>query len=210
MISDTIENKVTAEQIMLVILVGVSALFLVEPVLENYPDDARVFPQLTASIVFIGSLLLLFRNYLPGPLRTFVAESISITSTDESDIPGAEEDREESEETEAEYKKETIGTEYGYEVNETVFMVVTTILYFAGGWAAGFLFATPIYILGYTLWFRTNPVISVVLATLGTIVIYLFMTYLVLPFDQGHIFDFSPFLPLLLDGLSASLPGGGT
>lgn len=199
------EHNVTAEQIMLVVLVGVSALFIVEPILSNYPDDARVFPQLTASIVFVGSLLLLFRDYLPGPLRTFVAESISITSTDESDIPGSEANLEESETTDEEYEAETLGAEYGYKVDETTFMVVTTILYFAGGWAAGFLFATPIYVLGYTLWFRTNPVTSVLLAVLGTFVIYLFMTYLVLPFDQGHIFDFSPFLPLLVEPIT----GGG-
>ncbi|RKD88027.1 hypothetical protein [Halopiger aswanensis] len=196
---------------MLVVLLGLSVLFMVEPVVEDYPDDARVFPQLTAAVVFIGSVLLLLRNYLPEPLHMFVAESVSIASTDTSEIAEGEAEFEEPEPADEneEYTKETLGSQYGYEVNETAFMVVTAILYFVGGWAAGFLFVTPIYILGYTLWFRVNPVISVVLAVLGTVIIYLFMTYLVLPFDQGHIFDFSPFLPLLLDGVSAPIIGGG-
>ncbi|WP_306061658.1 tripartite tricarboxylate transporter TctB family protein [Natronococcus wangiae] len=193
---------------MLLTFLVVSAVFIIEPAVENYPDDARVFPQLTASVVFIGSLLLLSQNYLPDPLHKFVAKSVSITSSDEDTIAADESDQEDEATADEEYKKDTIGAEYGYEVNETVFMVSTAILYFIVGWSAGFLFATPLYILAYTLWFRVNPALSVGLAVLGTVVIYLFMTYLVLPFDQGHIFDFSPLLPLFLDA-STTFPGGG-
>ncbi|WP_049889004.1 tripartite tricarboxylate transporter TctB family protein [Natronococcus occultus] len=196
---------------MLVTFLVVSAVFIIEPVIENYPDDARVFPQLTASAVFIGSLLLLLQNYLPDPIQTFVAESVSITSSDESEVidkPDQEERIEEDEPEETEDKKDTLGAKYGYEINETVFMVSTALLYFIAGWAAGFLFITPLYILGYTLWFRVNPVISFGLAVAGTVIIYLFMTYLVLPFDQGHLFDFSPLLPMLFDGTPTLLGGG--
>ncbi len=212
--SESITGKVTPERIMLVTFLVVSAVFIIEPVIESYPDDARVFPQLTAAAVFIGSLLLLLQNYLPGPLQEFVAESVSITSSDESEVlDQADEDEEqleevEPEEKEEEYKKDTLGAKYGYEVNETVFMVSTAILYFIAGWAAGFLFITPLYIIGYTLWFRVNPIISVGLAVAGTAVIYLFMTYLVLPFDQGHLFDFSPLVPMLFDGAPILLKGG--
>ncbi|AGB39992.1 hypothetical protein Natoc_4302 (plasmid) [Natronococcus occultus SP4] len=209
--TESTERKVTPEQIMLVTFLVVSAVFIIEPVIENYPDDARVFPQLTASAVFIGSLLLLLQNYLPDPIQTFVAESVSITSSDESEVidkPDQEERIEEDEPEETEDKKDTLGAKYGYEINETVFMVSTALLYFIAGWAAGFLFITPLYILGYTLWFRVNPVISFGLAVAGTVIIYLFMTYLVLPFDQGHLFDFSPLLPMLFDGTPTLLGGG--
>jgi hypothetical protein len=208
--SESLERKVTPERIMLVVFLVVSAVFIIEPVIESYPDDARVFPQLTAAAVFIGSLLLLLQNYLPGPLQKFVAESVSITSTDESEIVDQDDESDEQpdEPEEEEYKKDTLGAKYGYEVNETVFMVSTAILYFVAGWAAGFLFVTPLYILGYTLWFRVNPIVSVGLAVGGTAVIYLFMTYLVLPFDQGHVFDFSPLVPMLFDGAPILLRGG--
>ncbi|MFU8866437.1 tripartite tricarboxylate transporter TctB family protein [Natronococcus sp.] len=197
---------------MLVTFLVVSAVFIIEPVIESYPDDARVFPQLTAAAVFIGSLLLLLQNYLPGPLQRFVAESVSITSSDESEVidqaDEVDEQLEEPEPEAEEYKKDTLGAKYGYEVNETVFMVSTAVLYFVAGWAAGFLFVTPLYILGYTLWFRTNPLVSVGLAVAGTAVIYLFMTYLILPFDQGYVFDFSPLVPMLFDGPPVLLGGG--
>ena len=209
--SESIKRKVTPERIMLVTFLVVSAVFIIEPVIENYPDDARVFPQLTAAAVFIGSLLLLLQNYLPGPLREFVAESVSITSSDESEVIDQADEGEkplEDTEPEEEYKKDTLGAKYGYEVDETIFMVSTAVLYFVAGWAAGFLFVTPLYIVAYTLWFRVNPLISVGLAVAGTAVIYLFMTYLVLPFDQGHLFDFSPLVPMLFDGAPILLRGG--
>jgi hypothetical protein len=205
----SIKEKVTAEQLMLVTFLVVSAVFIIEPIVEGYPDDARVFPQLTASAVFIGAMLLLLQNYLPGPVRKFVAESISITGGSSTDVAEEVADESTTEEPAAEedYKKDTLGAKYGYEVNDTWFMVSTAVLYFVVGWAAGFLFATPLYILGYTLWFRINPLISVGIAVLGTAIIFLFMTYLILPFDQGHIFDFSPLIPMFLDASPTLLRG---
>lgn len=209
--TESTERNVTPERIMLVTFLVLSAVFIIEPVIADYPDDARVFPQLTASAVFIGSLLLLLQNYLPGPLYTFVAESVSITSSDESEVVEQAGDGEDSlDERGSDQKsgKDTLGSKYGYEVNETVFMVSTAVLYFVAGWAAGFLFVTPLYILGYTLWFRVNPIVGLGLAAAGTIVIYLFIMYLVMPFDEGQIFDFSPLVPTLIDSTSLLLRGG--
>lgn len=176
---------------MLLVLLVLSAVFLIEPIVSNYPDDARVFPQMTASVVFVGSLLLLVRNYLPGALGTVVNESINITTSDSS----AQEQvaQREAEQTGSEPKR-TLGREYGYEVNDTVFMVVSSTVYFIAGWAAGFLFVTPLFVLAYTVWFRIRPLLCVALATLSTVIVYLFIEFLLLPLDRGAIFDFSPFL----------------
>ena len=183
---------------MLVVLLGLSAVFLIEPIVSNYPDDARVFPQMTAAVVFVGSLLLLVRNYLPDPLYTFVAESINITTGDTSEAEEEISEREEEIESETEPKR-TLGREYGYEVNDTVFMMVASTLYFFAGWAAGFLFVTPFFVLGYTTWFRVRPLIGIGLAVASTVIVYLFIEFLILPLDRGAIFDFSPLLPTALD-----------
>ncbi|WP_336344621.1 hypothetical protein [Halalkalicoccus ordinarius] len=192
-------NQVTAEHVMLVVLLALSAVFLIEPIVSDYPDDARVFPQMTASVVFVGSLLLLVRNYLPDPLYTFVGESINITTSE-----SASEHEEELTEREKEIERETgpkrtLGRKYGYEVNDTVFMMVAATLYFFVGWAAGFLFVTPFFVFGYTTWFRVRPLIGIGLAVASTIVVYLFIEFLILPLDRGAIFDFSPFLPTAFD-----------
>ena len=206
--TEYIKDKVTVEQVMLGVFLIVSLVFLIEPIVEDYPDDARVFPQLVASVVFIGSGLLLAQNYLPGPIQKFATENVAITGADETELESQGSDQMSEEEAGEAEKKDTLGAEYGYEVDETFFMVSTAILYFIAGWSAGFLFVTPIYILAYTLWFRVNPVVSVLLAIAGTAIIYLFMTYLILPFDQGHIFDFSPLLPVAIDGTAAFALGG--
>lgn len=183
---------------MLVVLLGLSAVFLIEPIVSDYPDDARIFPQMTAAVVFVGSLLLLVRNYLPDPLYTFVGESINITTGDTSEAEEEISEREEEIESETEPKR-TLGREYGYEVNDTVFMMVASTLYFFAGWAAGFLFVTPFFVLGYTTWFRVRPLIGIGLAVGSTVIVYLFIEFLILPLDRGAIFDFSPFLPTALD-----------
>lgn len=184
---------------MLVVLLALSAVFLIEPIVSNYPDDARVFPQMTASVVFVGSLLLIVRNYLPEPLSTFVGESINITASD-----SASEHEKELSEREKDIKaqsgpKRTLGRKYGYEVNDTVFMMAASTLYFFAGWAAGFLFVTPFFVFGYTTWFRVRPLIGIGLAVASTIIVYLFIEFLILPLDRGAILDFSPFLPVAFD-----------
>lgn len=191
-------REVTAEHVMLVVLVVVSAAFLVVPILDDYPYNARIFPQITAAVVFIGSLLLLVRNYLPGPLQTITSESVDITSS-----AGSTEETEEElaarEEQASRESNQTLGQEYGYDVNDTVFMMAVSTLYLFAGWAAGFLFVTPLFVLGYTAWFRVRPLVGVGLAVLSTVVIYLFIEFLFLPFERGAIFDFSPFLPIAFD-----------
>lgn len=202
------KSKITAERLMLVFFLVASFIFFVDPIIQDYPDDARVFPQLTAASVFIGSALLLSQNYLPGPLRTFVAENVSIMSeepdTDGVDAPGETSPQQD----EAETPKETLGTKYGYQVNDTAFMVGTAVLFFIAGWAVGLLFVTPVYVLLYTLWYRVNVVTSVLLAILATLIMYLFAWALLMPFDQGNILDFSSLVPLQLDGLATGLFGG--
>lgn len=191
-------DRITAEHVMLVVLVVVSAVFLITPIVEDYPDNARIFPQMTAAVVFVGSLLLLARNYLPGPLRTITSESVNITSSAGS-TDEAKEELAAREEQASRESNRTLGQEYGYDVNDTVFMMAASTLYLFAGWAAGFLFVTPLFVLGYTTWFRVRPLIGVGLAVLSTVVIYLFIQYLYLPFERGAIFDFSPFLPTAFD-----------
>lgn len=201
-------KNATAEHIMLVFLIALSGIFLVEPVVQNYPLDARIFPQSTAAVVFVGSVLLLAQNYLPKPVYTFVAESISVTSTTAGDDQESTEDDEELTEGDEESTDERtprLGEEYGVEINDTVFMVITSVLYLLLGWAAGLFFITLPFVLLYTLWFRIPWYIGVGLGLVATAVIWFFMTFLILPFDQGAVFDFSPFLPFVIDGMTITL-----
>lgn len=214
----TTKKGMTAEHVMLVVLLVLSGVFLTIPIIQDYPRDARIFPQMMAGAVFVGSFLLLIQDYLPDPVRTFVAEDMTITSTDDitDTTPGTDEDEDEGEPTvddEGEDEEEEadqygemsprLGEEYGIEINDTVFMVATATLYFIAGWAAGFLIMTLPFVFLYMIWFRIPWTIALGSAVFATVIIWFFMTFLILPFDQGEIIDLSPLLPFVIDSMTS-------
>jgi hypothetical protein len=179
-------RRITAEQVMLGIIFVLSVVFYLEPTLQDYPENAAIFPQLTAIAVLIGSVLLLTRRYLPGPIRRIVTENVSIAQqveeSDEAVIPDQVEDEEE-----AAPEDRTLGATYGFRIDNTLFVTVTATLYLIAGWAVGLLYVTPVYVLGYTLWFRVPWQVGVGLAAFATIVIWGFIRFLLMPFDEGEL-----------------------
>lgn len=179
--------NITPEHVMLVSLIALGTMFYVIPDLEEYSRNASIFPQYTAAVVVVGSALLLVGSYLPGPLRKFVVEEVAITSGETTqEFVEEQETRTEEVEAEEDTRRETIGTDYGYDVNDTVVMMVFSTLYLAAGYAAGMLYVTPLFVVAYTQWFKVRWWISLLLAALATAIIYLFIEYLLIPFDQGQ------------------------
>ncbi|MFD1571670.1 tripartite tricarboxylate transporter TctB family protein [Halorubrum laminariae] len=193
---------ITAEHVLLVTLLGLSVVFYVDPILKDYPTNATVFPQLMAQVVGIGSFLLLIQNYLPGPIRTFVAEEVSMTESleeertegveavdenDDNDIDEKYVDTGGEDADEADTKRPPLHEKWGVNINNTVIMIVFSSVYFALGWAAGFLYVTPLFVFSYTTWFRVNVFKGAFLAALATAIVYGFIVFLLMPFDQGAI-----------------------
>ena len=71
--------------------------------------------------------------------------------------------------------------------NNTVIMIVFSTVYFALGWAVGFLYVTPLFVFAYTAWFRVNLLKAAFLAAVATVIVYGFIVFLLMPFDQGAI-----------------------
>lgn len=202
---------ITAEHVLLVTLVGLSVVFYVDPILKDYPDNATIFPQLMAQVVGIGSFLLLIQNYLPGPIQRFVAEEVSMTESLENDRTEGIGSIEDAEETDTDVEDTDIGEKYvdtsdddggtedtsskrpplhekwGININNTVIMIVFSSIYFALGWAAGFLYVTPLFVFLYTTWFRVKMYKGAFLAALATVIVYGFIVFLLMPFDQGAV-----------------------
>ncbi|MGM0604894.1 MAG: hypothetical protein ACQETB_04390 [Halobacteriota archaeon] len=192
-------RELTAEHVMLVALLLISLVFFIEPVIQDYPTNAAIFPRMMAAVVIVGSALLLVRNYLPGPLKTFVAESVSITTDDDDGVKIQDESTEEQDDVAPEDR--TLGAKYGFVINNTVFVSVTAAIYLIVGYAVGLLYVTPIYVFLYTLWFRVEWYIGLLLAGLATIILMGFIRYLLLPFDSGVLIDFSQLLFILPGGV---------
>lgn len=205
---------ITAEHVLLVTLLGLAVVFYVDPILKDYPEDAAIFPQLMAQVVGIGSFLILIQNYLPGPIRKFVAEEVSMTeSFEESKTEGigaVDEFKDEKESTDSEdtdidqkyidsdngddddadgvkVKDLPLHKKWGSDLNNTVIMIAFSSIYFALGWAVGFLYVTPLFVFAYTTWFRVNVIKGAFLAVLATVIVYGFIVFLLMPFDQGEL-----------------------
>jgi hypothetical protein len=202
---------ITAEHVLLVTLLGLSVVFYVDPILKDYPENATIFPQLMAQVVGIGSFLLLIQNYLPGPIQKFVAQEVSMTESFEegqTEGVGAIEDAEEDEDStdvedtavdekyldtddddtdDVRAKDLPLHQKWGIDINNTVIMIVFSTVYFALGWAVGFLYVTPLFVFAYTAWFRVNLLKAAFLAAVATVIVYGFIVFLLMPFDQGAI-----------------------
>ncbi|MFC6889383.1 hypothetical protein [Halorubrum trueperi] len=177
-------------------------MFYVDPIIKDYPDNATIFPQLMAQVVGIGSFLILIQNYLPGPLQRFVGESVSMTESleesrtegvdvvqdgDDTDIDEKYVDTSDDDAEEIDQKDPPLHQKWGVDINNTVIMIIFSSVYFALGWAAGFLYVTPLFVAGYTLWFRVDLYKSVILAALATAIVYGFIVFLLMPFDEGAL-----------------------
>ena len=196
---------ITAEHVLLVTLIGLSIVFYVDPILKDYPQNAAIFPQLMAQVVGIGSFLILIQNYLPGPIQRFVGEDVSMTESFEEEQTKGVDAIEESKAEQADIDEKYVDTEdeedgtsediakvplhekWGININNTVIMIIFSSIYFALGWAAGFLYVTPLFVFSYTTWFRVKMYKGAFLAALATIIVYGFIVFLLMPFDQGAI-----------------------
>jgi len=197
---------ITAEHVLLVTLLGLSIVFYVDPILKDYPRNAAIFPQLMARVVGIGSFLLLIQNYLPGPIQRFVGEEVSMTESFEEEqtegIDAIEESKTEQSDVDEKYvdteddgddadeavaKRPPLHEKWGININNTVIMIIFSSIYFALGWAAGFLYVTPLFVFSYTTWFRVEMYKGAFLAALATVIVYGFIIFLLMPFDQGAI-----------------------
>lgn len=179
-------GDITPEHVMLVSLIFLGSIFYVVPEIDDYSRNASIFPQYTGLFVVVGSVLLLLGPYLPGFLRTFVVEEVSITSGETTE-EFMEVQEEETEKVEDE-PRETIGRDYGVDVNDTVVMMILSTLYLAAGYAFGMLYVTPLFVVAYTKWFKVKWRVSLFLAVLASAILYLFVEYLLIPFDSGEIF----------------------
>ena len=196
---------ITAEHVLLVTLLGLSVVFYVDPILKDYPQNAAIFPQLMAQVVGIGSFLILIQNYLPEPIQRFVGEDVSMTESfeekqtegvdaieeskaEQTDIDEKYVDTEDEDETgDAVAKRPPLHEKWGVNINNTVIMIIFSSIYFALGWAAGFLYVTPLFVFSYTTWFRVEMYKGAFLAALATVIVYGFIIFLLMPFDQGAI-----------------------
>lgn len=143
---------------------------------QDWSFDTKVFPQSMAALVIIGSLLLFFQDYLPGPLRTLVAETGgAFGKTDE-----LEEELEDEADTE-----EFNMPDYGRPLNPVLMTAIFITGYAVLGYYFSLFIMSPIFAAVYLVWFRQPWWIVAILSALALVLAYAFVTMITVPVDRG-------------------------
>lgn len=185
-----VEDVIDAEKLLLAVM-GIMSGYMLWGTTQFRSETAARFPRLTGSVVFIGVVLLFFREYLPGPIqRAVVSEGGAFEAGEEF----TERQEEMEEQQEAEPEPEGISTA-DRPIHDSVFTTLSVIGYALVGYAIGLLWATPLFVIVYTWWFRVDLIRSAALTVIGFGIAYSFMIVLNVPMDAGAFFGGAPWLP---------------
>lgn len=168
------------ERVILLVMTIASSYALLDTFSFEISSAVR-FPRLTSSVVLIGALLLLFRRHLPKPVREFVAEPADVLKTDDEMSEQIEQER--ADEASTENQLSTVGRP----IHDSVFAAIAVSVYGLLGYAIGLLWATPLFIVAYGVWFKQSWIRIAVLGVLGLLIAFGFMTALGIPLDRGEI-----------------------
>ena len=174
----------SAEQMVILIFLVLSAYAFYEAL--SFQWESAIFPMITAAIVIIGCLMLLFRNYLPTVFEDLVSDEVQMMPSE------ADEDLVEAADTIGD-KEDDVADETDDEaplnrpLSGTAATIALSTLYVIASYAVGILWMTPLFALVYTIWFRQPwPVIFIVTVLSGGAA-YAFMSLLNLSIDSGEL-----------------------
>ncbi|MWV38421.1 tripartite tricarboxylate transporter TctB family protein [Natrialba sp. INN-245] len=171
--SGVFRTDLTSEHVMLAAMLVIASYMLIGS--YDFSDSAAMFPRFTATITIVGVVLLLTREYLPSPLYEYVAESTDMLSDYGDDVE--EEDTQDT----------ATDTSRGRPIGATTFTVASLIAYVAGAYAVGLLWVTPLFVLGYTTWFRLSWPARLALSATAFAIVYAFMVILNVDLHEGFV-----------------------
>ncbi|MEY7851052.1 tripartite tricarboxylate transporter TctB family protein [Natrarchaeobius sp. A-rgal3] len=163
----------TSEHVMLAAILAIASYMLIGS--YDFSDSAALFPRFTATITIVGVALLLTREYLPSPLYEYVAESTDVLSD-----YGEEAEDDDTQGT-------SVNTPSERPIGATTFTVVSLIAYVAGAYVVGLLWVTPLFVLGYTTWFRLSWPVRIALSATAFAIVYAFMAILNVDLHEGFV-----------------------
>lgn len=150
----------------------------------SFGGQTDVWPQMVSAFIFGGAVLLLFQDYLPEPVRKLVVNSSEMFDVDREFDDGSEEERESDMETSPGSTKQDVKRP----LNDTMFTALAITGYVVVGYLVGLLWAAPVFVAAYTLWFRMPRLLVVFLSAVSFAVSYAFMTLMYLSLDEGLLF----------------------
>ena len=187
----SLKERITAEHGLLLLFIIVGTYMFVES--YSFPDRPAAFPRFTAAMTVIGALALVFRSYLPGPLKRLVTDSggaFEDMGTDD-ETPGEVDGDEKTSVSEPETRY--VDLKY-VTVHGALFVGILTSLFVALSYAIGMLWASPIFIAAYLIGLRRPWYMIVLLSVLGFLMAYGFVAVLNINIDSGALVDLGAYI----------------
>lgn len=169
-------RDLTSEHGLLIMFLAVAGYMFVRA--EAWGHNSRIFPQMMAGAVIVGTVLLLVQDYLPGPIRTIVTGEASAFGRTEVEF---EDELEEVRETPAEPEAPA----YDRPVNPVLFTAVLITAYAVVGYLLSFLVASPLFAATYLVWFRKPWPLVLLLTLVAALIAFAFATVIIVPVDRG-------------------------
>lgn len=182
------EELVDQEKVLLSIM-AISSAYMLWGTYGFSSANAARFPRLTTAVVLVGSLLLLFRRFLPDRIESVLVQSTDVFEEDEefSERQTEAEKRSAGDEEETETDDSGIST-VDRPIHDSLFTALVVVGYGLLSFAIGIFLATPIFVVVYTVWFK-RPWIQVGgLTVLSLLIAYGFFEVLGVRLDRGEIF----------------------
>lgn len=197
--SDNLSQRITGEHVLLVGLVIVSAYMFLES--YSFREPSGLFPRFIAGVTVVAALFLLLSDYLPEPLKALTEESGDLFSSHEEEIERVsqkkegEETRSDVEEDSPDMSTEPSDTEphdesgplqsEGLFENKRLRLTVLTTGYVVLSYLVGFLFATPVFVLVYSLSVKHKWYVTAGLTIVTYTLVDGFMVLLNVQLDSG-------------------------
>lgn len=169
-------DRVSLEYIVLLTML-VSSVYMLWASFNFSISSAATFPRLTGGVVLIATVLLIFRSYLPEPLHSIVTESSDLIDVD--DDFAAQEEEESGDQAISVVDRP---------IHDSLMVGVLITGYGLLAYAIGIMWASPIFVLVYCLWFKVSWKIILVLTILSLLIGFGFYEALGLRVDRGEIF----------------------
>lgn len=143
----------------------------------SFRSDVAFFPMATSAFIILGCILIIIHQYLPTSMEALLMGS---------DNPfEREEFAEKDEPIENLSNTDQVTEDRPRPINDTLFSAINMASYLIIGVLIGFLWATPLYVITYCLWFKQNKTTTAGLSVLSFVIALGFAIYLNLPLDTG-------------------------
>lgn len=199
-------GDLTAEHLLLVGLIVLSTWMFVESF--TFREPSGLFPRFAAAITIAGSVLLLLNPYLPKSVQSFVMESADMFESYEDelddltqsdidelemdDVEGISDERLEEKLSTEEVERLTSEEDEGFNLsfrwlydNKRFMLSALTTVYVVASYLIGFLIASPVFVLAYSLYVGHSRRLTAMLIMLSFAVVWGFMQLLNVPLNRG-------------------------